>query len=96
MIYKILQLKSIEKTPYAFVDFDIAKDHGFDLNDYRVVYQGQIEAPTHERALDDLFVKFNINRPEDFHGHSMSVSDIVKINGINYYCIVVAGKNYLR
>ncbi len=29
--------------------------------------------------LEDLYVKFNINRPSDFTGHSLSVSDIVEI-----------------
>ena len=86
MIYKILQIKDIKSCPYLFDDYKFAKNNGFALEDYSVVYQGQIEAPTHEEALDRLFAQFNINRPTDFHGHSMSVSDIVQINGINYYC----------
>lgn len=86
MIYKILQIKDIKSCPYLFDDYKYAKNNGFTLEDYRVVYQGKIDAPSHEEALDRLFAQFNINRPEDFHGHSMSVSDIVQINGINYYC----------
>ena len=34
--------------------------------------------------LEDLYTKFNIQHPEDFRGHSLSVSDIValKQNGV--------------
>lgn len=31
-------------------------------------------------SLDDIFERFNIDRPEDFRGHSLSVSDIVVLN----------------
>lgn len=31
------------------------------------------------RQLEDLYVKFNIDHPDDFRGHSMSVSDIVAL-----------------
>ena len=37
-------------------------------------------------ALEELFKIFNIKIPEDFKGHSLSVSDIVEIDGKNYYC----------
>ena len=34
--------------------------------------------------LEAFYVQFNINRPEDFRGHSLSVSDIValKVGGV--------------
>lgn len=32
-----------------------------------------------DRQLEDLYVKFNIDHPDDFRGHSMSVSDIVAL-----------------
>ena len=31
-------------------------------------------------SLDDIFERFNIDRPKDFRGHSLSVSDIVVLN----------------
>ena len=46
-----------------------------------------------DRQLEDLYVKFNIDHPNDFRGHSMSVSDIVLllvIGGSAIYCIVKA------
>ena len=39
-----------------------------------------------EAILEAVYVKFNTNRPEDFRGHSLSVSDIVSIDGRLYYC----------
>ena len=43
-------------------------------DNYRLVYI----APLQERQkLDDIFEEFNLFRPEDFTGHSLSVSDIV-------------------
>ena len=44
---------------------------------------------TQEVILETLFRRFNVSRPFDFHGHSLSVSDIVVLSGgVNgtYYC----------
>lgn len=43
-------------------------------SDYQMMYQGVLEA---QDTLEDLYIKFNIDRPEDFEGHSMSTSDVV-------------------
>ena len=32
------------------------------------------------------FDMFNVRRPNNFKGRSMSVSDIVEVDGKNYYC----------
>lgn len=45
-----------------------------DRADYRMVY---CDALKEEDTLDSLFEKFNMARPHDFHGCSMSVSDVV-------------------
>lgn len=36
-------------------------------------------------TLEAIFQKFNIDRPEDFKGHSLSVSDVVVVGGDAYY-----------
>ena len=47
---------------------------------YEVVYHGSISMSKDvNRQLEDLYVKFNIDHPNDFRGHSMSVSDIVAL-----------------
>ena len=39
-----------------------------------------------EEFLEQLFEKFNIDRPEDFDSYSMSVGDIVDLNGRIWWC----------
>jgi hypothetical protein len=84
--YKILQLKDLENCKYAFLWWDKAKDK-FDINDYEVVYSGKVPADKNTmQILDNLFTKFNIDHPDDFTGHSLSVSDVVDLDGEKYYC----------
>ena len=35
--------------------------------------------------LNDIFLRFNLDRPEDFKGHSLSVSDIVVIDNVAHF-----------
>jgi len=44
---------------------------------YDAVYKGVLEPGM---TLDSLYTKFNVERPEDFKGHSLSVSDVIVIN----------------
>lgn len=53
---------------------------------YAPVYTADIsdaQSMTIPALLEDIFCRFNMERPEDFYGHSLSVSDIValKIDG---------------
>ena len=48
-----------------------------DSANYELVYT----APLTERDnLESIYTRFNIDRPADFHGHSLSVSDIVVLH----------------
>lgn len=88
MQYKILQFKDIKKVNYAFMDYDYAVKHGFKLSDYVEVYAGDIRVDRKDKifnTLDDIFTKFNIDRPEDFQGHSLSVSDLIQVEDALYY-----------
>lgn len=42
-----------------------------------MVYSERLRATT---TLDNLYERFNIERPNDFTGHSMSVSDVIIMN----------------
>ena len=44
---------------------------------YDSVYKGTLEPGM---TLDSLYTKFNVERPEDFKGHSLSVSDVIVVN----------------
>jgi hypothetical protein len=56
---------------------------------YEKVYAGRIADVTGSSdlrmQLEAVFVRFNENRPEDFKGHSLSVSDVVAVKGQAFY-----------
>ena len=85
MKYKIKQIKDVENCAYAFKRYEWAKNV-LDLNDYEVVYEGELDCPEMPNALEELFEIFNNKRPKDFERRSMSISDVVEIDGKNYYC----------
>ena len=85
MKYKIKQIKDVENCAYAFKRYGWAKNV-LDLNDYEVVYEGELDYPEMPNALEELFEIFNSKRPKDFERRSMSISDVVEIDGKNYYC----------
>lgn len=82
-IYDIWQCPM--NTSYCFRSFDEAKGK-WSIHDYVRVYSGEIDGETINEILEKLFVKFNIKRPADYHGRSLSVSDVVCLEGKYYYC----------
>ena len=64
---------------YRFMNLDFVKRHGMEVNraDYELVY---IEPLTEKDTLEAIYERFNIQRPTDFTGHSLSVSDVVVLN----------------
>lgn len=85
MKYQLLQISKWEDCNYFFRGWDFAKKSHFTLSDYEVVYEGEIEGTNVGEVLEDLFRIFNIQQPQDFRGHSMSVSDVVCLDGKYYY-----------
>lgn len=87
--YEIHQLKQngSERDKFIFMSSDWALEHGFSLDNYEKVYEGDIlSGSTNDLGTcEELFTMFNLNRPEDFHGHSLSVSDLVVLNGQIFY-----------
>lgn len=78
--YGIYQINSgQEERGYQFLSLETAKEMGFTVNgkDYQMVYSERLRDAT---TLDNLFERFNIERPNDFTGHSMSVSDVIIMN----------------
>ena len=78
--YGIYQINSgQEERGYQFLSLEATKEMGFtvDGKDYQMVYSERLRDAT---TLDNLFERFNIERPNDFTGHSMSVSDVIIMN----------------
>ena len=78
--YEIYQVDVKEK--FAFKDWERIKKFNLDwsFKPYKSAWSGFTKVKNDYDILERLFVKFNINHPTGFKGHSMSVSDIVKIN----------------
>lgn len=91
MQYKIYQMKNTDSNKSSrFCSLETAKRNNPNLNllNYDLVYTSELDPkqPESDRIiLDELFHTFNLNRPDDFHGHSLSVSDIIEIDGRLYY-----------
>lgn len=77
--YEIWQLKDIpENRPILFADYAFASLYRLTESRYSQVYEATANGDTD--SLDKIFMKYNIDRPADFTGHSLSKSDIVVIN----------------
>ena len=84
MKYEIYQLKedTMKQVKLRFMASDQAAQlGGIHRENYRRVYGGEIpSSPEVGRMLIGLFALFNSpDRPADFAGHSMSVSDVVRL-----------------
>ena len=92
--FAIYQLKPGEDTRYLRFESlaaVTAAGQAVERKNYEPVYTGSFTKfeGTRDR-LEDLFDRFNNDRPADFHGHSLSVSDIValKQNGqVSYHYV---------
>lgn len=81
--YAILQLRRTEDTVMERFESMASlhrqgKEPEFDH--YEVVYTGNLPPYTDQNmVLEGIYEKFNIDRPTDFRGHSLSVSDVVAL-----------------
>ena len=92
MKYTILQLDDhnpdVVKDRKLFEPWNILNRHSkFDISQYKKVYEGEVpEMFDLPMVLESIFEKFNLHHPSDFYGHSLSVSDVVVLDGVSYYC----------
>ena len=55
----------------------------FNKNDYKVIYSGELNV----EDAEDVYMFCNIGqKPNGYKGHSLSVSDIVYMDGKYFYC----------
>ena len=83
--FGIYQLKDGDgMRDYHFEPYDRLQTAGLSVEtaNYDLIYTAELTPGT---SLEDIYTRFNIDRPEDFKGHSLSVSDIVVLhqNGEN-------------
>lgn len=91
--FEIYQLKKSDDNIYIrFESLERLAELGQkpDFSNYDKIYEGNLSAvnarsDTVGDKLEAVFVKFNLDRPEDFKGHSLSVSDVVVMDDKAYY-----------
>lgn len=81
--YAIYQLKRDDATAdIRFMNSDYLKSKGIEpqYENYELIYTGALSKDGSQmEKLEDLYRIFNIEHPQDFTGHSLSVSDIVAL-----------------
>lgn len=86
--FAIYQLRNSDDTAeLRFMGTEYLQSKGLEIDrsNYVPVYTGNLDSPGDEQdKLNNIYAKFNIDRPQDFTGHSLSVSDIVVLrqNGV--------------
>ena len=85
LIYQIR--RGGELDAYRFMNYDYLQSKGVmpERGGYDAIYTGGLaDYGDNKTNLDMIYLRFNVNHPADFKGHSLSVSDIValKQNGV--------------
>ena len=78
--YSIYQLDLSDSTDdLRFMSLDWLEKKGLpvDRDNYQMVYAAELSPG---ETLEDIYTRFNIDHPEDFKGHSLSVSDVVVLH----------------
>ena len=91
--FEIYQIKKSDETSsIRFEPFERLAELGQKpvFSNYDKVYEGDmstinVRGNTVGDKLEAVFLKFNLDRPEDFTGHSLSVSDVVVMDDKAYY-----------
>lgn len=92
MKYKIYQVNMDRGGDLAFLNSsEMMKRMGsneLDSSVYDLVYEGEVPRKLEAGTIEYLFQKFNVDLPDDYHGRSMSVSDIIEIVDTNQFYYV--------
>ena len=78
--FTIYQLKGGPETrDYRYDAYESLQEAGLavDRQNYDLIYTAPLDGKT---TLEDIYRTFNLDRPADFTGHSLSVSDVVVLN----------------
>ena len=96
--YVIYQVRV--ESDFAFMRWEWVKNHNWSFSSYRSVWNGTEEAKDDYDLLNRLFEIFNLNHPEGYRAHSISVSDVIRIDDENeiryYYCDSIGWKDITK
>lgn len=93
--FAIFQLKENSETMnfrFEGSEYHERKGIEIDINNYDIIYTDKIpdNLKLHNDINNYLFDKFNVDRPHDFTGHSLSVSDVIALkidSNITYHFV---------
>jgi hypothetical protein len=75
---------------YTFTGLDMLQHMKLkvELANYEEVYSGEIEVLCNDTnaVLESIYAKLQGRKPEGYTGHSLSVSDLVLMDGKYYFC----------
>ena len=95
MDYAIYQVKSELLREFGFESFERAERFNgvgsVKISNYNKVYEFDLQSER-EVGLEDIFELFNVCRPDDFEGHSLSTSDVVRYRDDFWYCDSIGWK----
>lgn len=94
MKYKIYQIVDPHEVRYSYMSVDFLEEHNIKISprDYKVVYEGETKTLNNlNELLERLFERFNINLPGDYYGRSLSISDVIELEGYGLYYVNTAG-----
>lgn len=89
--FEIYQIIRVEETRHIrFESYERLAKAGLkpDFKNYDKMYEADISMLSGKSTgekLESAFYTFNMERPEDFKGHSLSVSDVVVLDDTAYY-----------
>ena len=88
-ITDIVEIYQTKVDSLLFKRYDSIKDKSLiKKENYAKVYgfEGSMREEGTSAKLEAIFTAFNCNHPIGFRGHSLSVSDVVSLNGEYYFC----------
>lgn len=96
-VYQINRERDAERVKFRSYGCTMREAGRINPEIYDKVYEGEIEqVSTQEKdewTLERIFKTLNTNkRPSDFKGHSLSVSDIVELDGVRWFCDICGWK----
>lgn len=95
-----LDLQPGKTVPFAFSGIEALHKAGYEqppASEYCLVYEGRMTRPktqTSSEVLERIFESYNDDLPSDYHGRSVSLSDVVELyddEGRSYYYCDTAG-----
>ena len=83
-----IAIRQLKKVDYLFFGYEFMQEHNFpiDLDNYYDAYTFSMESDKDDTdLLNELYTIFQFAKPEGYKGHSVSVSDIISLDGVTYF-----------